>query len=152
MFNDGRLGSHPISVVGYQCQTLHPAMLAVYGNLLEQDFVSSWSSRVAIVRIWYRTWRIYGLTVDTRTSEYDVPLRVIEAAQRIGEPCSILLTPVSVQLVRCFLFFFDVLLRVWPLECCNCVLVGRCIWTVLCQSYLAFIHFCLGCTLPSMLC
>ena len=28
---------------------LYPAMQAVYGILLEQDFVSSWSSRVAIV-------------------------------------------------------------------------------------------------------
>ena len=66
---------------------LHPAMQAVYGILHEQDFVSSWSSCVAIVtRVWYKTWWSHCLAPDPFFYVYDVPRRVIEAAQGIGEP------------------------------------------------------------------
>ena len=60
------------------------------GILLEQGFVGSWSLRVAIVsRTWYRTWWGRCLAPDPFFYVYDVALCVIEAAQRVGEPCCI---------------------------------------------------------------
>ena len=73
---------------------LYPATQAVYGILLEQDFVSSWSSCVAIVsRMWYRTWWGHCLAPDPFFYVHEVPRRVTEAAQRFGEPSCILFTP-----------------------------------------------------------
>ena len=58
----------------------------MYRILLDQEFVGTWAARVAVAsRTWNRTRRLCGLTVDTVTYECDVPLRVIEEAQRIGE-------------------------------------------------------------------
>ena len=42
---------------------------------------------------WVTVWRFYV---------YDVPLRVIDGAQRIGELCCILFTPRTVEFVRLF--------------------------------------------------
>ena len=68
-----------------------------------------------------RAWLSLGhcLAPDPFFFVYDVPLRVIDGAQRIGEFCCILFTPRTVEFVR--LFFGDFLLCVW--------LVERFIWT-----------------------
>ena len=57
---------------------LCPAMQAVYGILLEQDFISRWVPCVAIVsRAQYHTWRVHCWLL--------VPW--------IEEPCHVLFTP-----------------------------------------------------------
>ena len=80
------------------------------------------------------TWRIYGFTVDTMISEYHVPLRVIEAAQRIGDPCCILFTPLSVQFARsCGVLPSRLAVGMIQFLCW----FERFLWTILCYLYLA---------------
>ena len=64
--NNTVVKGHPLSVAfSVSNLALYPAVQAVYGILLEQDFVSSRSSCVTIVsRMWYRTWRCHRLAPD----------------------------------------------------------------------------------------
>ena len=123
--------AHLISVVfSVPSLALYRAMQAVCGILLEQDFVSSWSLRVAIVsRPWRGTRWGHCLALDPVFNMHDVPLRVIEAAQRIGESCCVLVTPRSVQTVP--LCSLDFLFRVWLRDSCALL-------PIFCELRLAF--------------